>query len=89
MVELKSNVEEKVVRMSDMRDGQIAVIISESYTGKIVQYVAPTPYSIQMHVWIPLGQGNGKIHSSKDKRDFCLEVRILEDGEMLVIKENN
>jgi hypothetical protein len=88
MVELKNKVEQKIVRMSDMRDGQIAVITGESYRGKIVQYVAPSSFTISMHTWIPLGQVNGKIHSCKDKQVMDLEVRILEDGEELIVRGN-
>lgn len=79
MVELISNKRKNRVLARDLRDGQIAIIIEDGdYNGRIVQR-----FGNDM-VTIGLTHGN---HWTQVE-DNTLEVRILEDGELIRIKDN-
>ena len=81
MIELyKADEEEKQLRMCDMEDGQVAVILDNgkhhSYVGFIVQCLGEKVIALGMQdvVWT-------------NYKDNTLPVRLLEDGEMLVFRK--
>ena len=81
MIELyKADEEKKQVRMRDMEDGQVAVILKNTilpdYTGRIVQRVEDGAIVFGM----PEGAG------WTDHRNNALPLRLLEDGEILVFR---
>jgi hypothetical protein len=79
MVELIGNERKNRVLARDLRDGQIAIIIENGdYNGRIVQRFN------NIMVAIGLTYGN---HWEDIGRN-TLEVRILEDGELIRIKDN-
>ena len=80
MVELIGNERKNRVLARDLEDGQIAIIIEDgSYTDRIVQRFGTDLISI--------GLRKGQHWSNADV--VTLEVRILEDGESIRIKDNN
>ena len=79
MVELSGNARNIRVLARDLKDGQIAIITeSGSYYGRIVQRFGDSM------VAIGLTYGN----RWEDILRNTLEVRILEDGELIKIKDN-
>ena len=82
MVKLNKKKKEKtVVRMKDLKDGQIAVVVDKSYpsyVGRIVQRYKT--------YGVPIGEKWGVGWTGID--NVTLEVRILRDGERLTIFDN-
>ena len=66
------------LRMQDLKDGQIAEIIDNNYTGTIVQRYK------EFGVAIGKKSGNGW----RDVASNTLQVRLLEDGELIEIFNN-
>ena len=62
----------------DLKDGQIAEVMSDSYAGRIIQRYKDNAVTI--------GQSSGHGWSMIDKN--TLQVRILEDGELMEIFNN-
>jgi len=79
MVELIGNVRNVKVLARDLKDGQIAIITeSGPYNGRIVQRFGNDMVAIGLtygNHWEDIGRNT-------------LEVRILEDGELIKIKDN-
>jgi len=87
MVELVGKEEDQVMLMTNMKDGQLAEIVGDSiYKGQIIHYRAPFE-ECEDYLWQSIGKSNGMSWSRKEK-DMNIKVRILKDGEMLVVKEN-
>ena len=75
-VYLEQNSKHVVIEMCDMQDGQIAIVAEgEMYAGTIVQKHGDRGVAI--------GKPSGKGWSNIDK--VTLKVRILEEGEKIVI----
>lgn len=79
MVELIGNERNNRVLAKDLKDGQIAIITESCpYNGRIVQRFGDDMITIGLpsgHHWTQIGNNT-------------LEVRILEDGELIKIKDN-
>lgn len=73
----------KNISMQDLSDGQIGEVIdSSSYTGTIVQCVEGYGY-------ISIGEKSGKGWSCRSREAApTLRIRILEEGESLIITDN-
>ena len=80
MVKLNDEQTQKTIHMSDLRDGQVAVIVDDrhGYTGRIVQRHGDAA--------ITIGMKQGNCWSSIE--NVSLLVRVLEDGETLTITNN-
>ena len=82
MVKLNKKKKEKtVVRMQDLKDGQIAVVVDKrypQYKGRIVQRYKD--------YGVPIGNRAGAGWTGIE--GITLEVRILKDGERLTIFDN-
>lgn len=81
MVTLKNELEPKQTVANELKDGQLAIIIDtkfDDYYGKIVQR-----YGDSM-VAIGLKEGSGW----SDITYNTLKVRVLEEGEILVVTNN-
>jgi hypothetical protein len=78
MVRLKENLVEDVTKMSDLRDGQIAVIIEDfaDYKGRIVQKFGS--------IVITLGMDSGACWNNAETT--TLEVKVLEPGTTLILE---
>ena len=68
----------KDIRMSDLKDGQIAVVIDTYASGRLVQRFGD--------IGVAIGETDGK--SWSNIRVNTLLVRILEDGELIKIFNN-
>jgi hypothetical protein len=68
----------KDIRMSDLKDGQIAVVTDTYASGRIVQRFGD--------VGVAIGEDDGK--SWSNIKVNTLSVRILEDGELIKIFNN-
>ena len=79
MVELSGNARNIRVLAKDLKDGQIAIITeSGPYYGRIVQRFC----DIMVAIGLPYG------HHWEDILRNTLEVRILEDGDLIKIIDN-
>ncbi len=79
MVELIGNERKNRVLARDLRDGQIAIIIEDCiYNGRIIQRFGDD--------LITIGLPSGSHWTNVE--GVTLEVRILEDGELIRIKDN-
>lgn len=80
MVRLNDEQNQRVIPMSDLKDGQVAVIIDErhGYTGRIVQRYGDDAITIGMP------QGNGWTNIE----NVSLLVRVLGEGETLTVTNN-
>ena len=81
MVKLEKELSEKKLLMCDLEDGQIAEVIDserEEYHGRIVQRYKD--------ICVCFGKPSG--NSWTDVQFNTLEVRLLEDGEKIVVFNN-
>ena len=74
-----------IIPPKEMRDGQIAEIVKwshDGYNGQIIQRYEDT--------LIVIGENRGKSFTTalSVTNDVGLRVRILEDGEVLIVKNN-
>jgi len=76
---LKTNKNNSAFRMCDLKDGQIAVIIdSANYTGRVIQRYKDN--------CVAIGKSDG--HGFTNVYRNTLEVRVLEDGELIEVYNN-
>ena len=80
MIKLKSELRFKTIEMNELKDGQIAVIVEDfnDYKGRVVQRYGDHAVALGM----PSGNG------WTDVQYNTLTVRVLEDGETLVISSD-
>ena len=80
MVRLNDEQTQSTIPMSYLKDGQVAVIVDDrhGYTGRIVQRHGDAA--------IAIGMKQGNCWSGIE--NVSLLVRVLEDGETLVVKNN-
>jgi hypothetical protein len=80
MIKLGEETQVKTIRMSQLMDGQIAVVIADfnDYKGRVVQRYGNDA------VALGLQSGNGWT----DIQNNTLKVRLLEEGETLTIFDN-
>lgn len=80
MIKLKEEVQVKTIEMNELKEGQIAVIVDDfnDYKGRVVQRYGDNALALGMK------SGNGWT----DIQYITLKVRVLEDGETLVISNN-
>ena len=82
MVKLKNELVQNELLAKDLKDGQLAIIIDDAlvghYKGRIVQR-----YEDSM---IAIGSPSGM--SWEDITSNTLKVRLLQDGELLVVTNN-
>jgi hypothetical protein len=80
MLKLKDEVQVETIEMSELKDGQIAVIVDSfgNYKGRIVQRYGDDAVALGM----PSGNGWTNVELN------TLKVRVLEAGETLVISNN-
>lgn len=81
MVTLKNELEPKQTVANELKDGQLAIIIDtkfEDYYGRIVQRYGNSMVSI----------GLKKGNSWSDITYNTLKVRVLDEGELLVVTNN-
>jgi hypothetical protein len=72
---LKENTTTKLIEMKDLKDGQIAIVVGPSYSGRLVQRYKDYGVAIGM------GAGNGWTDVDKN----TLLVRVLTTGELIEI----
>ena len=72
------------IKMCDMREGQIAEILSEGYTGRLVQYIGKIG---QYHRWIAIGLESGYSFSIEEKQNMQHRVQILRKSDLIEITE--
>jgi hypothetical protein len=80
MLKLKNEAPVKTIKMNELKDGQIAVIVEDfhNYKGRIVQRYEDDAVTLGM----PSGNGWTNVG------EVTLKVRVLEEGETLVISNN-
>jgi hypothetical protein len=80
MVKLGEETQVKTIRMSQLMDGQIAIVVDDfnDYKGRVVQRYGNNALALG------LPSGNGWT----DIQNNTLKVRLLEDGETLTIFDN-
>lgn len=80
MVTLKNELEQNIIEARDLKDGQIAVIVEDynNYKGTVVQRYG--------HSMVAIGFGENEGWS--DIKPNTLKVRVLDEGELLVITNN-
>lgn len=72
--------EDNGIRVHDMKDGQLAVVISDQYSGRVVQR-----YNDYL---ISVGMGSGSSWTTIFVSGSAMRVRLLEVGEMIEVKSN-
>jgi len=70
---------ENIIAAKDLKSGQIAVMVNNNYTGTIVQRYGDN--------LVAIGKSSG--HGWSGCNNNSLPVRILEDGELIQIFDNN
>ena len=80
MVKLKSNNEPNTIMAKDLEDGQIAVIIEDfsNYNGRVIK-----KYGDNL---VTIGMSSGQGWCNGDS--VTLLVRVLENGETLIVTNN-
>ena len=81
MVELKRAAEDKLIHPCDMEDGQIAEIVEwgHGYEGRLIQRFK--------EYWVCIGKSSGNCYVGL-KNSTTLRVRLLEEGDQIIITEN-
>lgn len=80
MVELKRKNKERIIPASEMKDGQIGEIVSGYFSGVFVQFI------IILRKQYLISVGSTLAFSEESFRD--IKVRLLEEGDTIVITEN-
>jgi hypothetical protein len=80
MLKLKDELQFKTIEMSELKEGQIAVVVEDfnAYKGRVVQRYGDNALVLGM------SYGNGWTEIQYN----TLKVRVLEEGETLVISRN-
>ena len=89
MIVLKRSIESKIVSLSEMKDGQLAEVLTLGGmpSGTVVQYVAPINKG-DKYRWIEIGEWADQAFVAEHKNDVCGNVRILEENECFVVSDN-
>ena len=78
-IKLLNQEKESDMRMRDLADGQLAIIIDKGYTNVIVQRFGDNCVAIGK----PTGYGWSEVHKN------TLRIRVLEAGELIEIQFDN
>ena len=89
MIVLKRSVESKIVPLSEMKDGQLAemLTIGGESSGIVVQYVGVINKG-DKYRWIKIGEWADQAVVADNKNDVCGNVRLLDEGECFVVSDN-